>query len=88
MKKHPFAQAKFDRFCFPWFCDKTEVPFDIRNTDNDVGKFLIIFAFDNGTDRATENLPQTVGRGEEMTVSQTSPFRGVSEFSVCAAPPS
>ena len=53
-----------------------------------LGIFLITFALDNGTDRATENVPQTVGPGEEMTVSQTSPFRGVSEFPVGVAPPS
>ena len=80
--------SQVNRFCFPWFCDRTEVQYGIRNTDSDVGKFLITFAFDNGTDRATENVPQTVGSGEESTVSQTSPFRGVSEFSVGVAPPS
>ena len=71
MRKHSFAQAKLTGFCFPWFCDKTEVQYGIRNTDSDVGKFLITFAFDNGKDRATENVAQTVGSGEEMTVSQS-----------------
>ena len=84
MKKHPFAQG----LLFPWFCGKTEAQFGIRNTDIHVGKFLITFAFDNGTDRAAENVPQTVGPDDEMTVSQTSPFRGVSEFSVDVTPPS
>ena len=80
--------SQVNKFCFPWFCDKTEVQFGIRNTDSDVGKFVITFAFDNGTDRATENVAQTVGPSEEMTVSQSSPLRGVSEFSVGVAPPS
>ena len=80
--------SQVNRFCFPWFCDKTEVQFGIRNTDSDVGNFVITFAFDNGKDRATENVPQTLGSGEELTVSQTSPFRGISEFTVGVAPPS
>ena len=80
--------SQVNRFCFPGFCDKTEIQYGIRNSDSNVGQFLITFAFDNGKDRATENVRQTVGTGEEMTVSQTSPFRGVSEFSVGVAPPS
>ena len=87
MKKHCFA-SQVGRFCFPWICGKTEAQFGIRNTDSHMGKFLTTFAFDNGTDRSTENVPLMVGFGEEMTVSQTSPFSGVSEFSVGLEPPS
>ena len=80
--------SQVNRFCFPWLCAKTEVQYGIKNTDSDVGQFVITFIFDTGKDRATENVPQTIASGEEMTVSQTSPFRGVSEFSVDVSPPS
>ena len=88
MKKHPFAQAKLTGSVSLGSAVRPKPKFGIRNTDSDVGKFLITFAFDNGTDRATENVPQTVGPGGKMTASLTSPFRGVSEFSFGVAPPS
>ena len=75
-------------FCFPWFCDKTQVQYGIKNTDNSVGEFTVTFAFDNGTDRGTENVSVEVQAGAETTISQNSPHRGISEFSVDVTPPS
>ena len=80
--------SQVNRFCFPWRCEKTEVQYSIKNTDNAMGTFVINFAFDDGRDRATENVSLMIGPGEELTVSQTSPFKEVSEFSVSVAPPS
>ena len=74
MKKHPFAQAKLTGSVSLGSAVRPKPKFGIRNTDSDVGKFLITFAFDNGTDRATENVPQTVGPGGKMTASLTSPL--------------
>ena len=75
-------------FCFPWFCDKIQVQYGIKNTDNGVGVFTVTFAFDNGTDRGTENVSVEVQAGAEMTISQNSPLRGISEYSVDVTPPS
>ena len=75
-------------FCFPWFCDKTQVQYGIKNTDNGVGVFTVTFAFDNGTDRGTENASVEVQSGAEMTISQNSPLSGISEYSVDVTPPS
>ena len=84
-----FVRAKQVRpFCFPWFCDKTQDQYGIKNTDNGIGIFTVTFAFDNGTDRGTENVSIEVQAGTEMTISQNSPLRGISEYSVDVTPPS
>ena len=75
-------------FCFPWFCDKTQVQYGIKNTDNSVGTFTVTFAFDNGTDRGSENVSVEVQVGAEITISKNSPLRGVSEYSIDVTPPS
>ena len=38
-------------FCFPWICNKTQIQYGIRNTDDLPGEFGINVVFDNGSER-------------------------------------
>ena len=80
-------ESQVKRFCFPWFCDRTEVQYGLRNTDDALGEFHVNFVFDNDTDRDTKTETITIIAGEEVAVAVESPLRGHSEFTVNVIPP-
>ena len=69
-------------FCFPWFCEKTEVRYLLSNTDLYPGDFNLNFVFSNASEVATKTVTTRAKAGEEMAVVVKSPIRGQSEFTV------
>jgi hypothetical protein len=80
-------ESQVRRFCFPWFCDKTQVQYGLRNTDDSLGEFPVNFIFDNGSDRATKTETTTIIAGEEVAVTVVSPLKGQSGFTINVIPP-
>ena len=69
-------------FCFPWFCEKTEVRYLLRNTDEYPGDFSLNFVFSKASEIATKTVSTRAKAGEEVAVVVKSPIRGQSEFTV------
>ena len=68
------------RICFPWFCEKTEVQYRLRNIDDYPGQFSLNIIFDNGTNTDTVTESVNINAGEEVSVSIVSPLKGQSAF--------
>ena len=69
-------------FCFPWFCNKTEVQYGLRNMDEAQGAFNVNFVFDNGSEVATKTVSTSVIAGEEVAITTKSPLKGESEVRI------
>ena len=69
-------------FCFPWFCEKTEVRYVLRNTDEHPGDFNLNFVFSNASEVATKTISARAIAGEKVAVVAKSPIKGQSEFTV------
>ena len=74
-------------FCFPWFCDRTEVEYGFQNTSTIPGDFVVHIRFFNGTEEATESVPSSVAPGEDALVNVVSPLKGRSQYKVEVVPP-
>lgn len=82
-----FAETQVRRFCFPWFCDKTEVQYVFQNTSNATGDFVVRIHFFNDFSQATETLKSSVAPGDQASVTVVSPLKGRSQFKVDVVPP-
>ena len=80
-------ESQVTRFCFPWFCDKAQVIYGLKNTDDVPGEFRINFIFDNRIERDTTTKSITIIAGEERAISVDSPIGGKSDFTVNVIPP-
>ncbi len=69
-------------FCFPWFCEKTEIRYLLRNTDAYPGEFNLNFVFRNASEVASKTVSARALAGEEVAVVVKSPIKGHSEFTV------
>ena len=78
-EKTSLPASQVNRFRFPWFCGKTEAQFGIRNTYSDVGKFLFAFAFDDGTNRVTVNVPDLTQVRPDLLVQVSAGALGLGE---------
>ena len=75
------------RFCFPWFCDRTEVEYGLQNTGAVAGDFVVHFQFHSDGEVATESATLSVGPGEAGVARSVSPFKGRSEYTIRVEPP-
>ena len=75
------------RFCFPWFCERTEVEYGLQNTGAVAGDFAVHFQFHNDGEAATESVTLSVGPGEAEVARSVSPFEGRSEYMIRVEPP-
>lgn len=75
------------RFCFPWFCERTEVEYGLQNTGEVAGDFIVHFQFHNDSESATESATLNVGPGEVGIAKSVSPFEGRSEYTIGVEPP-
>lgn len=80
-------ESQVTRFCFPWFCEKTQVQYGLRNTDDAPGEFRINLIFDNGSERESTTKTTTIIGGEERVVTVESPLRGKSDYTGNVIPP-
>lgn len=81
-------ESQTQKFIFPWFSEVTRVQYVVRNTDSQMGIFVLNFIFDNGVETSTLTKREDILAGENKAVAMDSPLRGKSTAKLNVIPPS
>ena len=81
-------ESQTQKFIFPWFSEVTRVQYVVRNTDSQMGTFVLNFIFDNGIETRTLTKREDILAGENKAVAMDSPLRGKSTVKLNVIPPS
>jgi hypothetical protein len=81
-------ESQTQKFIFPWFSEVTRVQYMVRNTDSQMGTFVLNFIFDNGVETSALTKREDILAGENKAVAVDSPLKGKSTAKLIVIPPS